>query len=96
MFSLGAILRKRKSEGYPADLPDKIVAALGEKHVSAQELRRRLFGLDRLTPAQDESMRRALHDLEAAGRIRRFGRGHGATFYEFTFYENVAPDVEAW
>ena len=96
MFRIGALLRRRRGHGYPPELPDRIVEALGKRHVTHRELRRHLFGLEKLSPDEADWLTRALRDLEASGKIRRFGRGHGANFYELTFYANVGPDVEAW
>lgn len=62
---------------------------LGVSRLSHQNLRRELFGLTKLTPDDAEHLNRALVDLEAQGRVHRLGRGHGSTFYEFTFYEAV-------
>jgi hypothetical protein len=89
MFKLPSLRRRQFSTGYPADLPDKIMAQLAGGRMSFQNLRRALFGLVKLQPDDGANLTRALNDLEANGRVRRFGRGHGPTFYEFTFYEAV-------
>ena len=95
LFNLSALRRRRESTGYPADLPDRIMAMLGEGRMSYQNLRRGLFGLTKLTPDDADNLTRALKDLEDQGRVRRFGRGHGSTFYEFTFYEAVPQKAES-
>jgi hypothetical protein len=95
MFKWSAIRRRRVSAGYPAELPDQIMALLADGRMSYQNLRRALFGLDKLTPDAAANLTRALKDLEDQGRVRRFGRGHGSTFYEFTFYEAVPQTSEA-
>jgi len=95
MFKWSAIRRRRPSAGYPADLPDRIMGLLGDGRMSFQNLRRGLYGLDKLTPDEAANLTRALEDLEKQGRVRRFGRGHGSTFYEFTFYEAIPQKGEA-
>ena len=95
MFKWSAIRRRRVSAGYPADLPDRIMGLLGDGRMSYQNLRRGLFGLDKLTPDDADNLTRALKDLEEQGRVLRFGRGHGSTFYEFTFYEATPQKSEA-
>ena len=95
MFKWSAIRRRRVSTGYPADLPDRILAVLADGRVSYQNLRRGLFGLTKLTPDDADNLTRALKDLEDQGRVRRFGRGHGSTFYEFTFYEAIPQKSES-
>ena len=95
MFKWSAIRRRRVSAGYPADLPERILATLGQGRVSYQNLRRGLFGLTKLTPDDADNLTRALKDLEDQGRVRRFGRGHGSTFYEFTFYEAIPQKSES-
>jgi len=94
VFKWSAIRRRRVSAGYPADLPERILATLGQGRVSYQNLRRGLFGLTKLTPDDADNLTRALKDLEDQGRVRRFGRGHGSTFYEFTFYEAAPQKAE--
>ena len=94
MFKWSALRRRRASTGYPSDLPDRIVAELGTGRVSHQNLRRALFGMDKMTPDDADNLTRAIKDLEDQGRVRRFGRGHGSTFYEFTFYEAVPQKAE--
>jgi hypothetical protein len=95
MFKWSAIRRRRVSAGYPPELPDRIMGLLAGGHVSYQNLRRGLFGLDKLTPDDADNLTRALKDLEDQGRVRRFGRGHGSTFYEFTFYEALPQKSES-
>jgi hypothetical protein len=95
MFKWSGLRRRRVSTGYPADLPDRIMGLLADGRVSYQNLRRGLFGLDKLTPDAADSLTRALKDLEDQGRVRRFGRGHGSTFYEFTFYEAIPQKAES-
>jgi hypothetical protein len=95
LFNLSALRRRRELVSYPADLPDRIMAQLAGGQMSFQNLRRALFGMTKLEPDDAESLRRALADLEQQGRIRRFGRGHGSTFYEFTFYEAVPQKAES-
>ena len=95
VFKWSALRRRRASTGYPAELPDRIMAMLGQGRMSYQNLRRGLFGLAKLTPDDADNLTRALKDLEEQGRVRRFGRGHGSTFYEFTFYEAVPQKAES-
>jgi DNA-binding HxlR family transcriptional regulator len=94
MFKLSALRRRQVSPGYPAELPERIVAHLAGGRMSFQSLRRSLFGLVRMQPDDSQNLSAALKDLETAGKIRRFGRGHGPTFYEFTFYE-LMPEKPA-
>lgn len=94
LFKLSALRRRRESTGYPVDLPDRIMQALGDTQMSFQNLRRSLFGMTRLQPDDATRLSRALADLEAQGKVRRLGRGHGSTFYEFTFYEAIPQKAE--
>lgn len=95
MFKFSALKRRRVTEGYPADLPERILGHLGTERRSFQELRRALFGMQKLQPDDATHLTRALADLEKEGRVQRFGRGHGSTFYEFTFYEAVPPKSQS-
>lgn len=95
MFKLSDLKRRRFTQGYPVDLAERILSELGTERKSFQELRRTLFGLHKLDSDDNAHLNRALADLEKEGRISRFGRGHGSTFYEFTFYEAVPPKSQS-